>query len=316
MDENINLTTDEMATPLAEDTSSNLIYFRILKGTKSEFKTLTRYSEGALYYCTDTGELFIAQENNSIKEIGRIGKDFAINSNGEIADNGDFSEGHGEIFNDYINNRASGEYSHAEGYYTSASGDHSHAEGYHTTASKFSSHAEGFITEASGESSHSEGGNTVASGYCSHVEGEHTIANGGHQHVQGKYNIPNSNYAHIVGNGNSATVRSNAHTIDWSGNAWFAGNVYVGGTEQEEGTELQTRITNSNSIVPFEYGGTNANSKEGARDSLDVYSKSEVNNIIEDLINSIKTDMELITTDDIDEICNSTIEIADKEVKF
>ena len=36
------------------------------------------------------------------------------------------------------------------------------------------------------------------------------------------------NYAHIVGNGESDTTRSNAYTLDWDGNAWYAGDVYVG----------------------------------------------------------------------------------------
>ena len=39
------------------------------------------------------------------------------------------------------------------------------------------------------------------------------------------------NYAHVVGNG-TEEKRSNAHTLDWDGNAWFAGNVYVGGEHQ------------------------------------------------------------------------------------
>ena len=46
-------------------------------------------------------------------------------------------------------------------------------------------------------------------------------------------------YALIVGNGNSDDKRSNAHTLDWEGNAWFAGNVYVGstsGTNKDEGS--------------------------------------------------------------------------------
>jgi hypothetical protein len=37
-------------------------------------------------------------------------------------------------------------------------------------------------------------------------------------------------YAHIVGNGTSTSNRSNAHTLDWEGNAWFAGDVYVDST--------------------------------------------------------------------------------------
>ena len=35
-------------------------------------------------------------------------------------------------------------------------------------------------------------------------------------------------YAHIVGNGaplGDENARSNAHTLDWEGNAWFAGSV-------------------------------------------------------------------------------------------
>ena len=48
------------------------------------------------------------------------------------------------------------------------------------------------------------------------------------------------NYANIVGNGISDTKRSNAHTLDWDGNAWYAGDVYVGstsGTNMDEGSK-------------------------------------------------------------------------------
>src|SRR5574344_155404 len=41
----------------------------------------------------------------------------------------------GEIFNDFANNVASGEYSHAEGSYTKAYTNYSHAEGHHTSTS-------------------------------------------------------------------------------------------------------------------------------------------------------------------------------------
>ena len=49
--------------------------------------------------------------------------------------------------------------------------------------------------------------------------------------AQGKYNIEELNdsntgvYAHIVGNGTSNSSRSNAYTLDWSGNGTFAGTV-------------------------------------------------------------------------------------------
>ena len=140
---------------------------------------------------------------------------------------GDFSHAEGD------NTTASGCYSHAEGNLTTASGSASHAEGNYTTASGSDSHAEGFQTTASGDyGSHAEGRETTASGYCSHAEGFDTKASSDYQHVQGKYNIEDSagNYANIVGNGTADTARSNAHTLDWSGNAWYAGKVSIGTT--------------------------------------------------------------------------------------
>ena len=153
-----------------------------------------------------------------------------------------------------IHSAASGNYSHAEGYSTSAPGENSHAEGryasaygrdshaegYSTLASGNCSHAEGLGTEASGENSHAEGWLTIASGADSHAEGNHTIASNG-QHAQGRFNIEDTSntYAHIVGNG-SSFARSNAHTLDWDGNAWFEGDIYVGstsGTNKDDGSK-------------------------------------------------------------------------------
>ena len=161
-----------------------------------------------------------------------------------------------EIFNDYVNNKASGDYSHAEGRGTTASGKYSHAEGDYTTASGDYSHAEGRGTTASGYSSHAEGSNTVASyneahaeglstkasGYASHAEGYGTKASGEFQHVQGQNNIEDTKnkYAHIVGNGKDLNTHSNAHTLDWDGNAWFQGDVYVSSTSgknRDEGSK-------------------------------------------------------------------------------
>lgn len=137
---------------------------------------------------------------------------------------------------------ASGDSSHAEGYSTTASGDSSHAEGDGTTASGYYSHAEGYLTTASGNSSHAEGHDTTASGNGSHAEGYETQASSEYQHVQGKGNIEDSSgtYAHIVGNGTSF-ARSNAHTLDWSGNAWFAGTVEGKALILPSSTEGSTR---------------------------------------------------------------------------
>lgn len=115
-----------------------------------------------------------------------------------------------------------GEYSVAIGKTVEASGECSYAEGKNTTASGWSSHAEGEGTKAYGKSSHAEGSFTTASS--------------NYQHVQGKYNIEDKSnkYAHIVGNGKSGMERSNAHTLDWEGNGWYAGKLSQEGTPTED----------------------------------------------------------------------------------
>ena len=118
-------------------------------------------------------------------------------------------------------------------------GEHAQAFGNNTKASGYASHAEGGDTKASGDYSHAEGNNTKASGPASHAEGLGTTAQGNNQHVQGKYNIADTTSAHIVGNGTFQN-HSNAHTLDWEGNAWFAGDVYTGstsGTNKDDGSK-------------------------------------------------------------------------------
>lgn len=127
-------------------------------------------------------------------------------------------------------NTTIGNNSIAMGLRPTASGANSVAIGYYTTASGVNSIAMGYYTTASGYHSSAEGNYTIASGDTSHAEGNNTIATGSNQHVQGKYNIEDTDdkYAHIIGNGNS-TSRSNAHTVDWDGNAWYAGDISVDG---------------------------------------------------------------------------------------
>ena len=101
----------------------------------------------------------------------------------------------------------------------------------------------GVSAMAIGESSFAEGVATRAEGYSSHAEGMFTVAKRNNQHVQGVANIVDEEgrYAHIVGNGNPDVYNSNAHTLDWDGNAWFAGDVYVGGTSQDD--ESATKLS-------------------------------------------------------------------------
>lgn len=122
---------------------------------------------------------------------------------------------------------ARGNYSCAQGEYVDATGNYSCAQGL------------GFefyddITESYDEVY------TTASGIASHAEGYGTQAKSNYQHVQGKLNIPDTanRYAHIVGNGTSEVNTSNAHTLDWDGNGWYKGNLYVGGTSQDNANKV------------------------------------------------------------------------------
>ena len=131
---------------------------------------------------------------------------------------------------------ASGYASHAEGYGSTASGNYSHAEGFYSTAAGVQSHAEG-SSSARGNRSHAEGQNTSAQGDMSHTEGVYTMAVRKSQHVFGEYNIADDTgqdstvrgaYVEIVGNGTDSSNRSNARTLDWSGNEVLAGTLTVG----------------------------------------------------------------------------------------
>lgn len=162
---------------------------------------------------------------------------------GSHAEGGDTTASGTQSHAEGNNTTASGNYSHTEGNNTIASAGYSHAEGYGTTASSDGSHAEGASTTASGTYSHAEGGGTMASGDCSHAEGSSTIAKNKSQHVYGEYNIedPSSNlgnlrgtYVEIVGNGTGNNARSNARTLDWSGNESLQGSLTLGkGTADE-----------------------------------------------------------------------------------
>lgn len=226
-----------------------------------------------------TEQTLTDEELNQVrKNLRFIGKDvegqtFTIDGESVTASS------NAEIFGDYENNIAVGQWSiaegsytiakgrvaHAEGAYTQALQDGCHTEGYQTIATGYWSHAEGEMTRvtsyashaegsytkmpdgtirygtASGYASHIEGGGCYAQGSCSHAEGlattaklgyshtegKYTIAGGPAQHVEGIANIEDADgkYIHIAGNGTSPTDRSNAHTLDWDGNAEFMGDV-------------------------------------------------------------------------------------------
>ena len=114
--------------------------------------------------------------------------------------------------------RATGTFSFAHG------GEISQLGGNEATGAY--SHAEGRATRAIGVSAHAEGERTYAYGISSHAEGRGTIVHGNFCHVEGRFNKldQSGQYAHVVGNGTENHL-SNAYTLDWSGNGWFAGTV-------------------------------------------------------------------------------------------
>lgn len=134
------------------------------------------------------------------------------------------SKGNGEVFNDYTNNTADGDNSHAEGIKTKSSGNYSHtegdttqakgvashAEGQHTTASGIGAHAEGADSQALGDYSHAEGKLTNATAYRSHAEGNSTVASGVNSHTEGYNTKATKSNSHAEGN-QSGAFGDNSH---------------------------------------------------------------------------------------------------------
>lgn len=238
-------------------------------GEKVEGKEFTYFNKQGTKV-TETGESGAEVFNNYGKNIA-IGSDAhaegyetkAIGVGSHAENSGTWAigvESHAEGHN----TQSVGIASHSEGWLSEAIGNWSHAEGYNTEAPGSAGHSEGYETHAIGEVSHAEGQYTRAEGDYSHAEGYETVAVGQSQHVQGQYNIVDEvhidqgTYLNIVGNGTSDSKRSNAHTLDWDGNAWFAGDVYVSstsGTNKDEGSKkLATEEFVNQSLQNFTSG--------------------------------------------------------------
>lgn len=191
-----------------------------------------KYAHSEGFYAQATGEASHAEGGNTnaagiyshaegIRSIASGNYSHAEGSSSQASNTNAHAEGTGSI--------ASGPASHAEGS-GKATADRSHAEGASTNAKGSFSHAEGKYSTAEGEGSHAEGDSTTATGKYAHAEGRSTKASSDYQHVQGQFNIPDTEgkYAHIIGNGAASSKPANAHTVDWDGNAWYAGKVTAG----------------------------------------------------------------------------------------
>lgn len=157
----------------------------------------------------------------------------------------------GEIFGSYssdnFKNIASGAYSHAQGCGNTSTGPASHTQGHGNKAGGYSASAINRVTEARGHGSFAAGQGTFASGANQFVIGTYneidtenmTIVDGlpvNQVDPSGTNGRKKSKYAFILGNGNSTSDRKNAATLDWSGNAWFAGDV-IATKYSPDGTE-------------------------------------------------------------------------------
>lgn len=169
---------------------------------------------------------------------------------------------------------ASGAYSHAEGNNTVAIGDSSHVEGKYNFLEKYiigepviktganstirNYYSDEYIFDAytgtfklSSYTSYSSGYTTIPEGkyFTSAKAGKPSIkkflsydgTNGTYEEVSAVENPERiDKYVHMIGNGTSSFARSNAHTLDWDGNAWYQGDVYVSstsGTNRDEGSK-------------------------------------------------------------------------------
>lgn len=115
---------------------------------------------------------------------------------------------------------ATGNASHAEGVFSRAIGHYSHAEGVYTTAIKDFSHAEGYYSETGGAYAHAQNNHTVAGGKSQTSIGEYNLLD------QGATDYTRGNYAFIIGNGTSDNNRSNALTVNWTGDVDIASGAH------------------------------------------------------------------------------------------
>lgn len=148
----------------------------------------------------------------------------------------------GEIFNTYSGaskNVASGEASAAFGTGNTASGAYSFTAGGSCQATNIGAFAHGYYARALSDFSTAEGYSTTTLNSYAHAQNLGTIARYC-QTAIGKFNIDDtqSTQALIIGNGTDNNNRSNIHTVDWNGNAWYKGGVRVGGTSWANATPV------------------------------------------------------------------------------
>lgn len=134
---------------------------------------------------------------------------------------------------------------------------------------------------------------SYAMGINAFAIGDGTKASGENSFVRGKYNIADENgeYNTIVGNGDADSNRKNIHTLDWEGNAWFSGDIYIGSTSglnKDEGSKklaTEEYVNNNSENSVKKYFLIVETIKEGANYLLDgmtfdeIYEKFNAGNV-------------------------------------
>lgn len=179
------------------------------------------------------------------------------------------SKGNGEVFNDYTNNTADGDNSHAEGIKTKSSGNYSHTEGDTTQAKGVASHAEGQHTTASGIGAHAEGDDTQALGDCSHAEGQLTNATASNSHAEGNSTVASGVNSHTEGYNTKATeINSHAegqltNASGLSSHAEGRETEAVGDYSHAEGFQTEANKNNSHAEGRITVANGDASHAEG-----------------------------------------------------
>lgn len=179
------------------------------------------------------------------------------------------------VSNDVENNKAAGSYSYANGYNTEVNGNYSYASGTNNQAVGSCQTVIGAYNEIDTiiQTRSSSTGDFISATYdvskATTYDPHVTYSSGSIVYYNNTYYIRTKNsgsagisptngfywislaeragkYLFIVGNGKEVKgniTRSNAMTVDWSGNAWFAGNIKIGGTSYSDADseELATK---------------------------------------------------------------------------
>ena len=174
-----------------------------------------------------------------------VSGDYSTGIGRDLTVSGDYSTGIGR------SSTASGANCIVIGHEAVSSASHATAIGYNTTASKAYATAIGHSTVASGTGSIAIGNNIVSTGDYNTVIGKYNKATvSGSGTATSPYTYTNvGDYAFIIGNGTANTTadRSNALTVDWSGNLVASGTISTTGITST-GAISGTNITASGSL--------------------------------------------------------------------